>query len=213
MLSWKKTRHRRVLLILVAGILLWETLAWIGARALIVRSDLPHADAMVILSGSSSYRERTQVAAQLFAAGRAPKIILTNDDRQGGWSNVEQRNPRFSELALASLVSSGVSIDKIVLLPDRVQSTHDEAVLLRRYAEVTSLKSLLIVTSPSHSRRALWTFRKEFQGTNITLGLSFGDDQQGDPSPFLWWTTIKGWRLVAGEYLKFVYYLFRYSAG
>ena len=167
---------------------------------------------MVILSGSSSYRERAHVAAQLFAEGRAPKIIITNDDRQGGWSNVEQRNPRFSELALDELMRAGVPKEKIVLLPEAVHSTHEEAVLLRRYADVASLKSLLIITSPSHSRRALWTFRKEFQGTDIILGLSFGDEQQdGDPSPFLWWTTIKGWRLVAGEYLKFIYYLFRYS--
>lgn len=200
-------------MIIVASVVLWEALAWIGARSLIVRSDIAHADAMVILSGSSSYRERTHVAAQLFAEGRASKIIITNDDRQGGWSNVEQRNPRFSELALDELVRAGVPKEKIVLLPETVHSTHDEAVLLRRYAEVVSLKSLLIITSPSHSRRALWTFRKEFQGTNIILGLSFGDEQQvGDPSPFLWWTTIKGWRLVAGEYLKFIYYLFRYSS-
>ena len=199
-------------MIILASVVLWETLAWIGARSLIVKKEIARADAMVILSGSSSFRERTHVAAELFAEGRAPRIILTNDDRPGGWSNTEQRNPLFSELALNELVRSGVPRERILLLPDAVHSTHDEAVLLHRYAGTGSIGSLLIITSPYHSRRALWTFRQEFKATNVTLGLGFGDENQADyPSPFLWWTTIKGWRLVAGEYLKFVYYLLRYS--
>jgi uncharacterized SAM-binding protein YcdF (DUF218 family) len=189
----------------------WGIVAWIGARALVVQSDLAQADAIVILSGSSSYRERTNTAAQLFFQGRAPKVILTNDDRRGGWSTTQQRNPRFTDLALDELVRAGVPREKIDVLQEPVDSTYDEAKLLRRYAAQNSLRSLLIITSPYHSRRALWTFRHEFKTSPVVLGLTPADSQKQQPSALLWWTTLRGWRLVGGEYLKLIYYRLKYD--
>jgi len=66
-------RGRVVLLLFLA----WSILAWGAARALVVRAELPHADALVVLAGSATYVERTQRAAQLFANGVAARIVLT----------------------------------------------------------------------------------------------------------------------------------------
>jgi uncharacterized SAM-binding protein YcdF (DUF218 family) len=210
LLSREKPRYGRLAYLVIACLILWEIVAWMGARALIVQGDLTRADAMVILSGSSSYRERTNTAAQLFAEGRAAKIILTNDDRKAGWSNSQQRNPLFTDLAFDELVRAGVPKDRINVLQEPVQSTYDEAKLLRRYAEEHSLQSLLIITSPYHSRRALWTFRQEFKTSNIAVGLNVASESQAQqPSALFWWITPRGWRLVAGEYLKFIYYRLR----
>lgn len=79
----------------------WPLVAWGAARALVVEVDVVQPEAIVVLSGASDYAGRARAAARLFAAGRAPKIILTNDGEQGGWSSAEQRNPFFSELAAA----------------------------------------------------------------------------------------------------------------
>jgi uncharacterized SAM-binding protein YcdF (DUF218 family) len=197
-------------LIVLAGLVAWWLVAWIAARALIVSAELPSADAVVVLAGSSGYMERTHLAAKLFQEGRAPEIILTNDTEQGGWSNELQRNPFFIELAAAELTRAGVPESKIQRLEKAVSSTHDEALLLRDYAAQRGLRSLLIVTSAYHSRRALWTFRRVFAGSGVEIGLSFVAPGEQSPSPATWWLQPRGWNLVAAEYVKLIYYRLAY---
>lgn len=195
--------------------LLWPLIAWCAARLLVVKSEtIEHADAIVVLGGSSTYVERTHHAAQLFRAGRAAKIVLTNDNLRGGWSSAEQRNPLFVERAAQELRNAGVPAEKIETLPQVVRSTHDEALLLRRYMEANKLRSLIVVTSAYHSRRALWTFRHAFDESDIIIGMESamaGTVDAQTPSAWSWWLTRRGWRAVALEYPKLVYYKLRYS--
>ena len=207
---WYKQRARRILLVAVLSLAVWSLVAWIAAKALMVSAELPHADAMVVLSGSSLYQERTGRAAQLFHEGRAPKIVLTNDNQPAGWSNDLQRNPLFIEREAEELRNAGVPDDEIEMLPQTVSSTHDEALLLREYAEAHGLHSLLIVTSAYHSRRALWTFRKVFEGSGINIGLASVPPGERTPQPATWWLHLRGWQEVAGEYLKLIYYWWTY---
>jgi uncharacterized SAM-binding protein YcdF (DUF218 family) len=204
-------RARRILLFALISLAAWSLLAWVAARELIVVNDLSHADAMVVLSGSSAYVERTHRAAQLFREGRAPKIILTNDSQQSGWSNELQRNPLFIERAAGELTGAGgVPEAEIEILEQAVSSTYEEALLVRRHAETHGLRSILIVTSAYHSRRALWTFRKVFEGSGITVGLTIVMPGEQMPPPATWWLHVRGWKAVAGEYLKLIYYWLRY---
>ena len=99
---------RRILLGLLVFIVAWEVVAWVAARALVVDADLSSADAIVVLSGSSAYVERTHKAAELYRAGRAPLIWLTDDHMRGGWSSALQRNPYFVERATDELIKAGV---------------------------------------------------------------------------------------------------------
>ena len=214
MSSQPETKRRRVrrraLSLLLALLIIWPPFAWGAARLLILRADLPQADAIVVLGGSSTYVERVSVAAQIFKEGRAPKIILTNDGQQSGWSNEERRNPFFVERATRELETSGVPAAKIEVLPQLVTSTHDEAVLLREYAAAHQLHSVLIVTSAYHTRRALWTLRRAFEGSGVELGIESPPAGWQTPSPATWWLHVKGWRLVAGEYVKLLFYHLRY---
>ncbi len=104
----KSARRRRVLLIAgLFAVVLWPLCAWLAARFLIVKAELTSADAIVVLSGSSTYRERTAWAAKLYREGRAPIVILTNDSLISGWNNAEERNPYFYELAAKELQQHG----------------------------------------------------------------------------------------------------------
>jgi uncharacterized SAM-binding protein YcdF (DUF218 family) len=191
--------------------LLWPFGAWRGARALVVHAELAHADALVVLAGSSAYVERTHLAAKLYQAGRAPVILLTNDNEPGGWSDAEQRNPLFVERAVAELTAAGVPRAQIEILPPPVASTYDEARALRDYAATQKLRSLLVVTSAYHSRRALWTLRRVFAGSNVELGLEpVAPGTRETPAPAVWWLGLRGWSSVAGEYVKLLYYHARY---
>ncbi|MGH9944035.1 MAG: YdcF family protein [Pyrinomonadaceae bacterium] len=195
-------RRARVCVLLLAE---WELLAWGGARALLVNAEVSRADALVVLSGSTSYVERARWAAQLFHAGRAPRVVLTNDDQRGGWSNAERRNPYFVERAAEELRRTGVPAERNEVLPRAVTGTHDEAVLLREYAGAKGARSLLVVTSAYHSRRALWTLRRAFRESGVEVGLSavpVGGSQT--PAPATWWLSA---RLANGSGRVFEVYL------
>ncbi|HKU77038.1 MAG TPA: YdcF family protein [Pyrinomonadaceae bacterium] len=189
-------------------LLVWEIVAWVSARALVVDSDLPQADVLVILGGSASYIERSEAAVEILKTGRVKKIILTNDGQQSGWSNAEQRNPLFVERAFKELQRQGIPDDKIEILPNVVSSTRDEAVLLRTTAAHREWHSLLILTSPYHSRRAFRIFRHEFDGSGVLVGLTSVRNGRQTPSPWFWWLSTTGWKMVAGEYVKLIYYQF-----
>ncbi|HEY9500381.1 MAG TPA: YdcF family protein, partial [Pyrinomonadaceae bacterium] len=149
----------------------WVLVAWFAATKLIVREPLDHADVIVVLSGSASYEERTSKAAELYRSGVAGKIILTNDNRQGGWSKTEERNPFFYERARAELIHHSVAPDDIIVLPGPVYGTHDEALVLRGYFDSGLYRSMVVVTSAFHSRRALWTLKRTFADTGVQIGL------------------------------------------
>lgn len=204
---------KRVLGGTLALLIAWPFFAWAAAQFLIVRTEvIARADVLVVLGSSSAYVERTRWAARLLQEGHAPKIILTNDNKRSGWSSTEQRNPFFVEHAAAELQRAGVPAEKIEVLPQPVSSTYDEAVLLRRYAEEHHIQSLAVVTSAYHSRRALWTLRRVFDGSNIEVKINpvaTGDGERQSP-PLTWWCKSRGWRSVALEYPKLIYYWLHY---
>lgn len=203
-------RRRTFVAYALALALLWVALAWVAASALIVSADLPHADALVVLAGSSAYVERTHLAAQLYREGRAPVVLLTNDNQLSGWSSAEQRNPLFVERALSELTSAGVPRERIEVLSQPVASTHDEARALREYAAAHKLRALLAVTSAYHTRRALWTLRRVFAGSNIEIGMTPVAPGEQTPKPYAWWLSRRGWQSVTVEYGKLIYYHVHY---
>jgi uncharacterized SAM-binding protein YcdF (DUF218 family) len=204
------SRRRRIVKVFLVCILIWPFVAWLGARLLITEAPLDKADAIVVLGGSANYRERAREAARLLLDGRSQRILITNDNTRGPWSQVEQRNPFFNERALQEITSTGVRGNKVDLLLQPVSSTYEEAQLVKQYAVDHALHSVLIVTSAYHSRRALWTFSRVFRGTGIQVGLIRVDPGDQSPQPATWWLTRRGWKFVPTEYVKMLYYVVKY---
>ena len=203
-MSTSKHRLLRKVLIFLFVLGAWELLALGLGRLLIVRTPLYHADAIVVLSGSSTFRERIAHAARLYKKGVAARIILTNDNQQGGWSNELERNPFFFERARTQLFEAGIPEDAVEVLLEPVTGTHDEAVLLQSYCERHNFDSLLIVTSPYHSRRARWTFNRVLGSRGIEIGI---DPVEVDKnSVATWWLRPSGLKTVPLEYVKLLYY-------
>jgi uncharacterized SAM-binding protein YcdF (DUF218 family) len=201
---------KRAVVRIAVAFVLWILVAWVGAKLLIVQAPLDHADALVVLGGSATYQERTGLAARLFHEGRAPLVVLTDDGQQAGWSQAEHRNPSFVDLAEAELIRLGVPETAITVLPQTVSSTQEEAQALRAFAFARGLRTLLVVTSAYHSRRALRTMRNQLTETGVTVGLVAVPPGDQTPRPWLWWFSVRGWREVAGEYVKMVYYRLNY---
>jgi uncharacterized SAM-binding protein YcdF (DUF218 family) len=168
---------------------------------------MERADAILVLSGSSRIAERNHLAAQLFLEGRAPRIILTNDNQQMGWDTKQQRNPLSYEWARRVLESDGVPSSQIDVILPPVYGTYDELERVRSYVEQHQLRSVLVVTSAYHSRRTWWTIHQVFKDKSVDFGMTPASPTL---SPWSWWLHFSGWKMVPGEYVKMVYYWLRF---
>lgn len=193
-----------------AALAAWSLGAWAAAGWLVVREELPRADAVAVLAGSATYVERAGRAAELYREGRAPRVVLTNDGQSGGYSAADDRNPLFVERAARELRAAGVPAEAVEVVPQTVSNTFDEAVRLRAHAEARGYGSLIVVTSAYQSRRARWTLGRVFEGGGIRVGVEPVEPGRQTPRPFAWWLYPLGWRLVPGEYVKLAYYALFY---
>jgi uncharacterized SAM-binding protein YcdF (DUF218 family) len=205
----KNIIRRRVAVAAIALALL-PLFAWVCARFLVVRVPVSRADAIVVMSGSATFRERARHAAALYNEGRAPRIVLTNDYLKSSWSPEQQRNPYYYERSRDELLRAGVPDDKITVIMVPIKGTFDEAVLLRKYSDANHLSSLLVVTSAYHSRRALWSFRQVFKGSGKLIGMDPAEPGDDTPAVATWWLHRLGWEMVPTEYVKLVLYRLRY---
>lgn len=203
-------RARRLLVAAAVTLAAWPFAAWVAARGLIVDCELESADAVVVLAGSSTYRERARHAAEIYARGRAPLVLLTDDGQRSGWSAERQANPLFHERAAEELLKSGVPAERIRVLPGVVTSTHDEALRVREFVESEGVRSLLVVTVAYQSRRARWTMERVLGASGVRIGVDAPPPGEESPPASTWWLRGLGWKLVPGEYVKLAYYVLFY---
>lgn len=185
-------------------------LSWPMARALVTSSALPYADVALVFSGAAVYQERLDEAARLFQEHRTAKILLTDDGTKRGWYSSIQRNPSSFEVGLMVLADAGIPRQHVEVLAGTVHSTFEEALLARKYADSHGIHSIVGVTSPYHTRRALWTLRRTFSGSGIQVGIEPAEPSPLTPSYGSWWWRPRGWQMVAGEYIKFAFYWLYY---
>jgi uncharacterized SAM-binding protein YcdF (DUF218 family) len=204
------SRRVKILLIMLIAAVVWVVCAPLLATRLIVEKPMDKADAILVLGGSATYIERTRVAAELYKMGIASRVFLTDDGERAGWSKTEQRNTPYFELAKRSLRSQGVPEEAIKILPGEVTGTDWEARVLAKEIETSRLKSVLLVTSAYHSRRALWTFEKFLSGKDVSIGIEHAPTGEQTPGPRFWWLSPRGWQMVAGEYVKSAVYWMYY---
>ena len=199
-MNWK----RRILVIILILAVGWTLTAPMLANYLVVQKHLDRADAIVVLSGSAEFLPRTREAALIFEHGAAPYILLTDDGLQGPWDGVLKRNPTTVERARSELVKLGVPDTAIEVLPTVVDGTRDEANVVATSVGERHLRSVILVTSAYHSRRALCSFEQALRRQRLSLdvGIRSPSERSG---PF-WWLSFNGWRTVGLEWIKTTYY-------
>lgn len=195
-----RRRWRWGLLLSIVGALschqLWLPL--IGGYLIVAELSRPAA-AIVPLAGDPA---RVGYAAELWQAGVAPIFVATNmrlADRRWG---------EFSAIVRRQAIAQGVPAARIAVAPGTATTTHQEALILRRFALSQGWRSLLVVTSPSHTRRAGLILRDVFDGSGVTLSVvPVGDHWYTARS---WWHTRQGWRETTMEYVKLILYQLGY---
>jgi len=104
----------------------------------------------------------------------------------------------------------GVPAEKIIILPvpGGATSTFDEAAAFRQYLEARPIRKIILVTSAFHTRRARWICNGAFSGLRVTLEVAAVPYRDFDQTN--WWKHENGLIALNNEYVKLVYYLFKY---
>jgi uncharacterized SAM-binding protein YcdF (DUF218 family) len=132
---------------------------------LVVRDPLPPAaDAIVIMAGS--VRDRAIEAATLYREGHAPRVIVTREALPSGDARLRALGielPDTDALTRSALMGLGVPPRAITTLRRRTYSTASEAETIARWACAHGMRHIIVVTSPTHTRR-----------TRLVLGRALG---------------------------------------
>lgn len=195
---------RRCLFVLLSLILLAAAsiaaTAWLATDWL-VRGDTPgRADAIVVLSGDPL---RVVYAAELFHNGLAPQVILTVEKRGREREKLDELGipfPRMENVYRDVLLKLGVPREAIRMVGHELASTAAEGVALK--AAVKPGTTLLIVTSPYHTRRSRMVFEAHFPAETIRV---VSDPK--DPFPRRWWTDQDAARNTLLEFAKTAFFL------
>ncbi len=200
-----RIRTIKVVLSLVAfyGILFYTPLVWLAGDQLTVRHSPKVADAIVVFSGdgessyiNQSYQRRALDAIQYYKFGYAPLILISSG-----------RDQTFSEVEIirSLLTNRGVPASSIEILGKYPKSTYENVIFVRDALAKHEAKSILLITSPYHSRRALWVWRKAMPEL-VVLAPTLVDTPKENPQ---WSASIDQIKIVCYEYLAIIYYKYK----
>ena len=180
----------------------------LAGRLLVVADPLPpSADAIVVLAGSIP--TRVLEAADLYRTGLAARVVVTRERLARGESVLRARGvhiPESDELTIAALEQLGVPAHAIVRLRRRARSTESEARTVARYACSHRLRSLAIVTSRPHSRRARLIYRRAVADA---VAVAVRPSRYDVFAAARWWHIPRDAKIVLYEYERLIHYWLR----
>jgi len=199
-------------LVLTAALLLviFTAQSWLIkiAEFLIVENRLEPCDLVVALAYSRDMRIRH--AAKLYHQGYGSKVVL---DFGGGPRSELPNIYRVCEDPLQTAkdfaVSQGVP-DQNILIQNGATSTYDEALYLKKLIRQNQYRSVIIVTSALHTRRVAMIFKKVLNDTPVKLLFYAVPVEDEAMSLVKWWTREDELIYINNEYIKLVFYYFKY---
>jgi len=183
------------LIILVVVVVLCAIVYWarhpimrFAAESWVIDEPAAHADALLLLGDDNFYADRATRAAEMIRHGVAP-VVVASGRRLRPSAGV-------AELQEHDLIERGVPKDKIIRFPHDAESTLEEAVALARLCAERHFRSVIVVTSNYHARRARHIFAKVFPPG---IAVSVAGAHDGDFDPDHWWEKRKSEELFVHE--------------
>ena len=199
------SRHFRIIApIILAIILLIAILPRLGTW-LIVEEDMQPADAMIILMGSTA--DRALAAYNVYEGNYTENIIIV-ESNQRGIEHIEALDvhvPNNAEIIKYVLTQLTIPSENILILPGNAQSTKQEAKIISTHLEQNSqINSIILVTSASHMRRSVMTFRREFRKLDHEVEIIPSPSKYSDFQARGWYKDRESAKAVVMEYMKLV---------
>jgi uncharacterized SAM-binding protein YcdF (DUF218 family) len=162
------------LALLCAGIYLARhPLLRFAGGELIVEDPLEKSDAIIVLSDDNFYADRVTRAAELYRQGLAP-VVVASGVRLRPYAGI-------SELMTHDLIERGVPKEHILAFPQDADNTREEALALKTMVAQKNWKSVIIVTSNYHTRRARFIFGTVFP-SEVRVEIASARDADFDPN-------------------------------
>lgn len=160
------------------------------------QSQLSKADAIVVVSGGDT-DARISEGVKLYLQKWAPKLVFSGAAAEGDVSNA---------LAMKRIaISKGVPAGDI-LIEENSKTTVENADFTAKIIRDNGFKSIILVTSPYHQRRAYTQFRFALGKDFIILNHSAVDNTWAKKS---WWENANARFLTLGEIMKNFYEIIR----
>lgn len=163
--SRRRTR-RFICAVLLLVLFVTAVVAFRGLGRWLVREDpLAKADVIVVLSGSMPYR--AERAAIYFTSGYAGEVWVSHPE--GPDEELQELGIKYvseADYNREILIRLHVPPTAVLILPDTIEDTEQEVQEVARQLRQAGKSSVIIVTSPAHTRRvkALWT---KLAGANV----------------------------------------------
>ena len=183
-------------LILLIIVILFASFA---GKFLVIADPLKPGDAVVPLAGE---RSRVVYAAELYKHSFAKWYLITD------MLVVENVNINYAESVLNQVILTGVPDHHILVATGKAVDTYQEARNIRQKAEEQHWNSLLVVTSPYHTRRARYILSQVFRGSRIEISVLPQPGHWYDATH--WWMTQKSQIVTVEEYLKLFLFFIGY---
>jgi uncharacterized SAM-binding protein YcdF (DUF218 family) len=146
------------------------------AEGWVVEDTLERSDAILVLGDDNFYADRATRASQVFRQGLAP-LVVASGRRLRPYAGV-------AELIEHDLIERGVPKDKILRVAHDADSTREEAIALAQVAKQKKWRSVIVVTSNFHTRRARYILSHVFpKDTKIRITGA----RDGNFDPERWW--------------------------
>lgn len=181
--------------VIVIGLIILAISAYLGPDNLRSCGPTPsgtgvcrQADAVVAISGGDT-NARANEAIRLYLNGWGRKLIFSGaaQDKSG---------PSNAKVMERDALAAGVP-KSVILIDQSSESTTQNAANTHTIFDENNIKSVILVTSAYHQRRAFLEFSK-YHDISVRNHPVAQDDQWSG----LWWLTPVGWWLALGELLK-----------
>jgi uncharacterized SAM-binding protein YcdF (DUF218 family) len=199
---------RKVIIILMVVLVLllsqYKMLLTGYARFFTIDNSAYGVDApILILAGGAA--TRVPKALELYEKGYGSRLLLTTERPLN--SKVTHLFPSNEQSAkrIAQALNVQVELEVVPSLKGGATSTLDEAHDLLAFCSKEKIKNLIIVTDSFHTRRALYAFKKIFQGSNINVEASAALNEIYSEED--WWHSDKGISAYLLEPIKLAVYM------
>jgi len=155
---------------------------------------------MVVLGGDGG--DRGLKAARRYAAGMAPRVLLT-----GLEASPPEVRRAYLHWRAQVLVEAGVPQERFEYDIESGNSW-EEAVNTRRLMEARGWRRVLVVSDPYHMRCLSWSWRRVFEGSGLEYSLVASSPAFWKSDA--WWRDETSGQAVIVEYVKLAYYLMKY---